>query len=340
MQQQVMDKVMAPPRAEPRPPRTPKIGLALSGASGRAIAHIGVLEVFKENKIPIDFIVGCSSGAMIAASFATDTLDELKKGFHGLNASELFRLWTTKNATGGLFHMDNADPVLSKFTKNLTFEEVSNPKLGFVAADINTGELVNITRGDLLKAFKASVAVPGLFAPAVIDGRVLVDGGLVNIVPTKAVKEMGADIVIGVHIAATRFIYEKRLPMWRRYRKVTRLLGLDYFWGKIWPKLSSRILFQFDSQSDLLLEKDIKVPGVLSMLIKALDHSLMISEQWTEAEMACDLMLEPKVKHFGKTEFASLEEIYLEGRRAAQEAVPQIRNLIDSKRQEQPDKAN
>jgi hypothetical protein len=78
----------------------------------------------------------------------------------------------------------------------------------------------------------------------------------------------------------------------------------------------------------MLQEKDIKVPGVFSVLAKALDHSLKISEQWTESDMACDLMLEPRVKHFGKAEFANLDKIYQEGRRAAQAALPKIRSLI------------
>ena len=92
--------------------------------------------------------------------------------------------------------------------------------------------------------------------------------------------------------------------------------------------LSSRILFQFDSQSDVLEKDDVKVPGVLTMLTKALDWSMKISEEWTDSEMACDLMLEPRVKHFGKTEFDSLEKIYIEGRRAARKALPEIKRLI------------
>jgi NTE family protein len=311
-----------------------KVGVALSGASGRAIAHIGVLEVFKENNIQIDYMVGCSSGAMIAASYATDTMEGLKDLFKGLNTRRMLAMWSVRNAVGGLFHMHNADPELGKFTKGLRFEDLEHPKLGFVAADLDTGELINITKGDMLKAFKAAAAVPGLFEPTVIDGRILVDGGLVNIVPTKAVRDMGADIVIGVNIAATKFIYEKRLPIWRGYRFVTRLLGLQFFREKIWPALSSRILFQFDSQSDVLEEKDIKIPGVFSVLAKALDHSLAISEQWTESEMACDLMLEPRVKHYGKTEFDNLEKIYQEGRRAAQQAMPKIKALIASRQKQ------
>lgn len=308
-------------------PNRPKIGIALSGASGRAIAHIGVLEVFKENNIPIDFIVGCSSGTLIAASYATNTMTELKDYFLNLKLTKLLAMWSTDGARGGLFQSQKADGELSRFTKGLTFEQV-NPKLGFVAADLDTAELVNITSGDLIKAFKAATAVPGLFEPEVIDGRILVDGGLVNIVPTIAAKKMGADIVIGVNIAATKFIYEKRLPIWRGYRFITRLLGMQFFRERVWPKLSSRILFQFDSQSDALQEKDIKVPGMFSVLAKAMDHSLKISEQWTDSDMACDLMLEPRVKHYGKTEFDSLDKIYEEGRKAAQQALPKIRELM------------
>ncbi len=312
-------------------PSNPKIGIALSGASGRAIAHIGVLEVLKENKIPIDIIVGCSSGALIAAAYATNTMEELKQTFHKMDLAWLASHWTANNAVGGIFNMDNAEAEFSRFTKAKKFEEISHPRVGFVAADINTGELINITKGDMTHAFKAAAAVPGLFEPVIIDNHVLVDGGLVNIVPTLAVKDMGADIVIGVNIAATKFIYEKRLPIWRGYRRLTRFLGLQFLREKVWPKLASRIFFQFDSQSDSLTQKDVEIPGMFSVLSKALDHSLRISEQWTDSDMACDLMLEPRVKHFGKTEFSNLDKVYEEGRRAAQAALPKIRQLMASK---------
>ncbi len=305
----------------------PKIGIALSGASGRAIAHIGALEVFKENNIPIDCIVGCSSGAIIAASYATDTMDELKDTLHTLNFKTLLSLWSTKDARGGLFQVSAAEPVFKKFTKGLAFEDVF-PKLAFVAADINTGELITLKSGDMTHAFKASTAVPGLFEPVIWEGRVLVDGGLVNVVPTSAAREMGADIVIGINLAATKFIFEKKLPIWRGYRFITKILGLQFFREKVLPKLASRVFFQFDSQSDAINEEDIKIPGIWSMIAKAVDHSFKIEEQWKESDIACDYMLEPRVKHFGKAEFENLDLIYQEGRRAAHQAVPKIKQLI------------
>ncbi len=315
----------------------PKIGIALSGASGRAIAHIAVLEVFKENKIPIDFIVGCSSGALIAASFAVGTMDIVKKTLHGLTFRKMLGFWSTSNAKGGLFHLHNEEfeALLTAITHDLTFEQITHPKIGFSATDINTGELVTLKEGNVNKAFKASVAIPGFFEPVVWNKHVLVDGGLVNIVPTLPVKEMGADIVIGINLAATKFIYEKKMPIWRGYRFLTRLTGLQFIREKVIPKLSPRLFFRIDSQSDILEAEDIKIPGMISVLSKAIDHSFRIAEQWDESHVACDLMIEPKVKHYGKTEFNSLEAIYQEGRRAAYEALPKIRKLIQEKSKQQ-----
>ncbi|MBX4187441.1 MAG: patatin-like phospholipase family protein [Candidatus Doudnabacteria bacterium] len=309
----------------------PKIGIALSGASGRAIAHIAVLEVLRENQIPIDYIVGCSSGSLIAASYAIGTMETLKKFFYNLTLSKMVKLWSTKNAKGGIFHLhsDKMQETLNTITHDLNFEDIESPKIGFSATDIHTGELVTLKTGSINKAFKASVAIPGLLEPVVWDHYLLVDGGLVNIVPTLPVKQMGADIVIGINLAATKFIYEKKMPIWRGYRFFTRLTGLQFIREKVIQKLSPRLLFRIDSQSDVLEEEDIKIPGVISVLSKAIDHSFRIEEQWDESHVACDLMIEPKVKHFGKTEFNSLEKIYLEGRRAAQEAVPIIKKLIN-----------
>ena len=308
----------------------PKIGVALSGASGRAIAHIAVLEVLKEHNIPVDIIVGCSSGALIAASFAVGTLDKMKSFMYELTFPKMLRLWSTQNAKGGLFHLNNAkfSQELSDLTMNKNFEDIVYPKLGFTATDLNTGELVTLTRGSINKAFKASVAIPGLFEPVIMEKHLLVDGGLVNIVPTLPVKQMGADIVIGVNLAATKFIYEKRMPIWRGYRFLTRLTGLQFIREKIIPKLSPRLLFRIDTQSDVLEEEDIKIPGVMSILSKAIEHSFRIEEQWDESHVACDLMIEPRVKHFGKAQFSVIEQVYAEGRRAAEAAIPEIKELI------------
>jgi NTE family protein len=309
--------------------KKPKVGIALSGSSGRAIAHIGVLEVLKENNIPIDIIVGCSSGALVAVSYATGTMEILKEFFHKLTVKKILSLWSVSLNNGGLLHYNRADSELSKMTKDLKFEDINHPKLAFVAADLNSGELITLDKGDINKAFKASAAVPGLFETVIWENRVLVDGGLVNVVPTNVVKNLGADIVIGVNIAATKFIYEKKLPIWKGYRFLTKLLGLQFL-RQIFSKFASRIFFQFDSQSDALVEAEVKSPNSFKVLIQALDLSLKVSESIKGQEIEADIMLEPRVKHFGKIETKNINVIYNEGRYNATQAVSEIKKLIEN----------
>ncbi|MBI3952469.1 MAG: patatin-like phospholipase family protein [Candidatus Doudnabacteria bacterium] len=303
----------------------PTIGIALSGGSSRAITEVGVLEVFKEHKIPIDYMIGCSSGALVAVAYANNKLDYFKKFMHSISLQKLVGMWSLTSKKGGIFEFGKGEEVLKKLSDGLTFQN-SYPKLGFTAADVNTGELVTVSWGEIITAVKASTAVPGLFPPIVLGGKLLVDGGLVNIVPTLPVREMGADIVIGVNVSGARFIYEKKLPYWRLYRMVTKYTGLSYFTRKQMT-LMKKIL-------DLVKNPEAKRknPGIIKILTKALDHSMEISDRWTDADMACDLMITPKVRQWRKTELNSdnLQVIYKEGRRAALEAVPKIVNLIKS----------
>ena len=144
----------------------PTIGVALSGGSSRAITQIGVLEVFAEHKIPIDYIVGCSSGAFVAAAFANNKMPYLKKWMYGMSLGKAIRMWTLASQKGGLFELGDGEEVLNKLTEGLTFEN-SRPKLGFTAADVNSGELITVSLGEVKTGIKASIAIPGLFPPVV-----------------------------------------------------------------------------------------------------------------------------------------------------------------------------
>ncbi|MBI4363704.1 MAG: patatin-like phospholipase family protein [Candidatus Doudnabacteria bacterium] len=303
--------------------------MALSGGSSRAITQIAVLEVFIEHQIPVDYMVGCSSGALVAVAYANNKIDELKESMHGLTLQRLVGMWSLTSQKGGLFELGETEVVLERLVNGLTFE-TSYPKLGFTAADVNSGELVTISWGKVVTAVKASLAVPGLFPPVVWGNKLLVDGGLVNIVPTQPVREMGADIVIGVNVSGSRFIYEKKLPYWRFYRMLLKYMGISYI-TKTQVTLVRRVL-------DLILNpttRKPKNPGIIKIMTKALDHSMEVSDKWTDADMACDYMITPKVKQWKKTELESnnLEVIYQEGRRAALEAVPHILKLIENYKQ-------
>ena len=175
----------------------PKIGVALGGGFARGIAHIGVLRVLEQEQIPIDFIAGTSVGALVAATYASGTpTDEMER--HGaLTKFSDFGRWTLSRM--GMASNGRLEEYLHRFTSARTFAEMKIP-LCIVATDLIAGESVHFRDGEIGAALRASCAYPGLFLPVEYRNRILVDGFLTETVPAPAVREMGADIVISVHL--------------------------------------------------------------------------------------------------------------------------------------------
>jgi len=306
--------------------KKPKIGIALSGSAGRAAAHVGIIEVLREHNIPIDIVVGCSSGALVAAGVAVGTLDFIKSFSLNMSRKNLWKHLSLRRARGGLFNFDNAqsDKTLKKLTKGLKFEDLKI-KTGITASDIKTGELVTITTGDLAKAIKAAIALPGLFEPVIINGRILVDGGLVNVVPTIPTKQLGADIVIGIDLARTKFLYQRKLWFWKIIRRARRLVGIEYVQHQIISPLTSKIL----DTMDLAGYHRKKMPNMFRIFFWGVDHSFDVEKELNEEQRTCDLMIEPDVKEWsGKWGLTNIHDVYLEGRRAGLAAIPKIQKLI------------
>jgi NTE family protein len=180
-----------------KPPERPKIGLALGGGFARGIAHIGVLRVLEQNRIPIDYIAGTSVGALIAAAYAGgSTLAEMEQV--GLSTRfKDFAEWTI--SWKGLASDSRLQRYLRRLTPVRRFEDLQIP-LSIAATDLMTAETAFFTTGEIGPALCASCAYPGLFRPVEQDGKLLVDGFLSAPVPTEAVRRLGADFVIGVNL--------------------------------------------------------------------------------------------------------------------------------------------
>jgi NTE family protein len=175
----------------------PKIGLALGGGFARGIAHIGVLRILEEQEIPIDFIAGTSVGALIAATYASGTsLAEMERQGSATRFSDFGR-WTLSRM--GMASNDRIEDFLHKFTTAKFFHEMKVP-LSIVATDLLSGTSIHFTQGEIGPALRASCAYPGLFLPVEHQGRILVDGFLTETVPAEAARDLGADVVIGVHL--------------------------------------------------------------------------------------------------------------------------------------------
>jgi NTE family protein len=175
----------------------PKVGVALGGGFARGIAHIGVLRVFEDHHIPIDFIAGTSVGALVAASYASGSpLDLMERQGRETHFRDFGR-WTLSRM--GMATNERLEHFLHKFTPAQYFRDMKIP-LSIVASDLVTGKSVHFTDGEIGPALRASCAYPGLFMPIEYRGHVLADGFLTEAAPAVAVRELGAELVISVYL--------------------------------------------------------------------------------------------------------------------------------------------
>lgn len=177
----------------------PKIGLALGSGSAKGLAHIGVLKVLEKHNIPIDYIAGSSIGAMIGAYYARNpTIIALEELIYKISERKLSSILDI-TMKGGIIKGMKIEKLLEETLEGASFDTMKVP-FAAVATDLSNADMVTLTGGDLIKAIRASISIPGFLRPLEYKGRILADGGLSNPVPVDVVAKMGADIVIGVNL--------------------------------------------------------------------------------------------------------------------------------------------
>ena len=177
--------------------RIPAIGVALGGGFARGIVHIGVLKVLEEEGIPVRMVAGTSVGAIMGAAYCSGlTIDELIEIAHRVRFTNFAR-WTLSRY--GFATTDRMVSFLKRTLKVQTFEELRIP-LAVTATDFNTGRGTVFTSGSIIDPVRASCAYPGMFLPVQIGESWLVYGMLSYPVPTRPLREMGADRVLAVHL--------------------------------------------------------------------------------------------------------------------------------------------
>lgn len=191
-----------------------KIGLALGGGVVRGLAHIGVITALEQAGIPIDYLAGTSAGSIIAVCYSAgmnaSRIRELALRFHWWKIAR--PVWPVR----GLVSFYKLSEWLEKNLGDLQFSDLHIP-CSVVASDIETGERVILNQGPVIPAVQASCSVPGIVEPVELNGRLLCDGGVTDMLPVGVLREMGADYAIGVDI------FEFQL---RRY-----LGPLGYLWA-------------------------------------------------------------------------------------------------------------
>ncbi|URM37646.1 patatin-like phospholipase family protein [Flavobacterium anhuiense] len=260
--------------------KRPKIGLVLSGGGAKGFAHIGVLKVLEEAGIKIDYIGGTSMGSVIGGLYASGynasqidsifkktNFDELindyiprsSKNFYGKKNDELyavvlpfsnFRIGIPEALSKGMYNYN----LLSSLTRNVRhvrdFNKLPTPFL-CIGTNIETGEEVLLNKGNLVQAMMASAAFPSLFTPVEIDGNLLVDGGVVNNYPIQEVRNLGADIIIGVDVQDDLLKRKNLKNATRILVQITNLQSIE--------KMKSKV-----KDTDVYIKPDIRDFGVIS----------------------------------------------------------------------------
>ncbi len=285
----------------------PKLGIALGSGSARGWAHVGVLQALTERGIAVDFIAGCSMGAMVGAAFAAGRIKELETWALSLDWKRVVG-FVDVGLRGGLF---KGDRLLNHFQKQFVecpFSELSVP-FAAVATDLVTGQEVWLRDGDVSTAVRASCTVPGLFRPVLREGRYLVDGSVVNPIPVSLCRAMGAQVVIAVDAGAHRIVRvpPESEPVAKRKNQRGRLLDVLG-----WSRPSEMP----------------PPPSIVDTLLGAIE---IMQERIAQARLASeppDVLLAPRFEQLGQFDYHRAALAIAAGREAVAQMLPVIDGAI------------
>lgn len=300
-----------------------KIGLVLSGGGAKGLAHIGVLKVLEEQGVEISYITGTSMGAIIGGLYASgynatqldsifkvvdsralvqDYVPRKAKGFYERRDDEIyalqlpfddFKIGIPQSLSKGMYNYN----LLSRLTYHVRdVKDFSKLPIPFacIATEVSTGNEVILDKGDLVESIIASGAFPSLFSPVEIDGKFLIDGGVVNNYPVQLVRDMGADVVIGVDVqddlkpvsdlggAMGILLQTTNYPMVKQMENKRELTDIY-----IKPDISGFNVVSFDS-GDTIIVRGENAANELIDKIKA------VSNQYTNDKLSTKKMLHPK----------------------------------------------
>jgi len=277
-----------------------KVGLAISGGFIRTTAAIGVIEVLEENNIPIDMISGCSAGAAVAATYAAGTLADLKKRLTEGSRKDYWQIiFEPTIPWQGFLKGKRNRKFFEEFVGDKNFSDLEK-KLIITVTDLISLKEVIVTEGKLGLAIQAATTVPGIFVPIKQNGKILIDGGNFNMIPSKVLYQAGADYVIAIYLA-------------KRPSLVTRFLSN---FKKLWHR-------------DKLVEAK-KISGVkdlnlVQLIWRAVGLSVNQINNFYHHAYHYDILIRPKIEHIKRYHTSSVAYCIKEGRKSALEALPQIK---------------
>jgi len=299
-------------------PRKHRVGLALGSGSARGWAHVGVIRALERAGIKPDLVCGTSIGALVGAAYAAGELEKFEKWLLGLGITDVISFMDVR-LNGGMI---KGERLMEFFRRSFIDRPIDELALPFaaVATALHTGAEVWLRNGSTIEAVRASIALPGLFAPVVYEDRMLVDGALVNPVPVSLARAMGADVVIAVDLSSD--LLGRRL----REEPEPELPESDISeWRRRFQKnLSALIPSSSDNEPEL--------PSMLEVVANSID---IMQVRISRSRMAGDppeVIVTPRLAHFGLLDFHRTREAIKEGERSVEAVLPSLNALLKQSR--------
>jgi NTE family protein len=315
----------------------PVIALVLGSGAARGWAHIGVIRELAGMGIKADLIVGSSVGSVVGGAYASGNLDQFEEWVSSLGRVDIIRLLDAKMTGGGFLQGKSLMNAIRKRTGDPKIENLEIP-YACVATELGTGREVWLREGSLLEACRASIALPGLFAPSRYDAdRLLVDGGLVNPVPVSLARAMGGDIVIAVNLNGNRinrhfFVHadENETSEEESEKLLTGYEENDTAVAKWAAKMKAGFGIRLDSYISSLRKKESPDPGLFDVIAGSVD---IMQDRITRSRMAGeppDIHITPRLNQIGLMDFDRADECITEGRAATRYRQAEIETLVEA----------
>ena len=300
-------------------PRRPRIGLALGSGSARGWAHIGVLRALLEAGIRPDVVCGASVGAIVGAAYATGELDRFEDWVRGMDRRRVMS-YMDFNLTGGMLKGERLVSYMRAHFDDRPIEALATP-FAAVATALHSGDEVWLRSGSVADAVRASFALPGLFTPVWHEGRVLVDGGLVNPVPVSLARALGADLVIAVDLNSDKLSKYFQTPAAPpETPRSAWMQSLHDGLGALWPRGGAA-----ENEAGPQSERTPPLPSLMDVLASSIQ---VMQARIARSRMAGDppeAAIAPRLAHLGLLDFHRAAEAIDAGRAAAEEVLPLLR---------------
>lgn len=312
----------------------PTIGLALGSGAARGWAHIGVIHELAEMGIKPDIIAASSVGAVVGGAYASGNLDAFEEWVCKLGRVDIIRLLDARMTGGGFLQGASLMGAIEKRIGDPNIEDLDTP-FACVATELGTGREIWLEEGSLLDACRASIALPGLFAPyRQSEDSLLVDGGLVNPVPVSLARAMGADFVIAINLNGDlvghhfwHFTPDALEDDEASDQALAEIEDKDSIIAKWAGKMKAGLGVRLDAYISSLRKNQTPDPGLFDVIVGSID---IMQDRLTRSRMAGeppDVHIKPRLSHIGLMDFDRAEECIEEGRAAAKRQGEELAGL-------------